>query len=243
MTLMLAKYLQELQNLLYPPACFLCKERVDMFGYICASCWKKIDFISHPMCEVCSHPLPYAETGVTECAACIRQAPPYQKARVLFSYTEHSKTLIHQFKYKDKTHLAPHLAKWCLQAREDILEEIDLIAPVPLHRYRLIARRYNQSALLCSFLSKEIEVEAKNDLLIRTRHTRPQSGLTRNQRKKNVQGVFTFNHRYLEEIQDKKILLIDDVITTGATIHACTKTLLKAGAKEVNVLALGKTVS
>lgn len=145
-------------------------------------------------------------------------------------------------KYADKTHLAPYLGKWLIQVGGEFLPEADIIAPIPLHRYRLFTRRYNQSALL----AREVAAAASHAALVlpllrRKRNTPPQAGLTQKQRHRNVKGAFEVNKRYKEIIRNKHIILVDDVMTTGATARTCATTLLKQGARRVDVLTLCQT--
>jgi ComF family protein len=231
---------QALLNMLFPPRCLLCQAFIPAVGALCSDCWQHIDFTSYPSCAICSHPFEYDMGEKTLCAVCIATPPPYRKAYSVFKYNEHSKKLIHRFKYNDQIHAAPHFAAWLARAAADALKEADMLVPVPLHRYRLWKRRYNQSALLANALGKITQVPVGLELLLRTKHTVPQAGLTNVQRQKNVQGVFKLNPRY-DSIKGKHIILIDDVMTTGATLIACSKILRKAGA-QVTVVTLARTV-
>ena len=229
-------------NLLFPPQCLNCDVRVPTHGTLCLDCWQHIQFISDPMCGCCGLPFDYDIGENALCAACLHEHPLYSRARAAFRYDEHSRKLITRFKYSDHTQLAKIYGTWLAGAGGELLAQTDTIIPVPLHYFRFIHRRFNQSALLASVLSKKTGIKHLPNALKRSRHTTPQTGLTRKQRETNVKGAFTINKRYAGGIKGKNILLIDDVLTTGSTIEQCTKTLLKSGAAQVNVLTLARTV-
>lgn len=176
------------------------------------------------------------------CAGCASNKPEYFKAISVLKYDDSSSSLISKFKYSDQTHLAKYFAKLMTNSAAEILPDIDFIAPVPLHKLRIIKRKYNQSALLAKNISALSDKKLILDLLIRTKNNKPQAVLSQAQRMKNVQGIFKVKEKHLSKIKGKNILLIDDVITTGSTINACAKVLKKAGANRVYVLSLAKTV-
>lgn len=230
-----------LLNLFFPAQCLACEALVPAHGTLCTSCWKEVPFISEPMCACCGLPLEFAVDENTLCGECLREHPPYSRARSAFVYNEHSRALILKLKYQDELYLAPIFARWLKKAGADLIAASDLILPVPLHWRRMVGRRYNQSLLLARALAKESSLTLLADGLTRTRHTPQQAGLTRIQRQKNVKGAFAVRDKTL--IQNRSILLIDDVMTTGATLNACTEILLKAGAAQVNVLTLARTAN
>ncbi|MCD6034545.1 MAG: putative phosphoribosyltransferase [Rickettsiales bacterium] len=243
LTTQLRELIRTALNLLFPPRCLACRGFVHDHGGLCSVCWNSINFINDPLCGVCGQPLEYGGGEHTLCGECIAHTPPYRRARSVFHYTELSKQLVFHFKYYDNTALAPYLAKWMSRAGTVCLEETDFLIPVPLHRRRLFSRRYNQSAILCHALSKETHIPVLAEGLVRRKHTPPQAGLTRNQRLHNVAGAFAPHPRYKAQWKGKRVTLVDDVMTTGATIHHCTKALLKSGARSVDVLTLGRTVA
>lgn len=199
-------------------------------------------FISDPICACCGLPLEFAVDKHTLCGECLREHPPYSRARSAFVYNEHSRALIMKLKYQDDTYLAPIFGQWLKSAGAELLPASDLIIPVPLHYWRMVTRRYNQSLLLANALAKRCDIPLLADGLNRIRRTPQQTGLTRIQRQKNVKNAFMVPDKYRSVIRGKSILLIDDVMTTGATLRACTHTLLKADAGQVNVLTLARTV-
>lgn len=234
--------LPNLLNLLFPPQCLNCDVRVPEHGTLCLPCWQQVQFISDPMCACCGLPFDYDIGSHALCADCLHTLPPYAHARSAFRYDEHSRRLITSFKYADQTHLANIYGAWLANAGGELLAQTDVIVPVPLHYWRFVQRRFNQSALLAHALTRKTGIKNLPDALRRSRSTVPQTGLTRKQRESNVKGAFIINPRYADMIKGKNILLIDDVMTTGSTIKQCTKSLLKAGAMQVNVLTLARAI-
>ncbi len=158
-------------------------------------------------------------------------------------YDEASKRIVLSFKHADRTHPAPALAGWMQRAGTEFWASADFIAPVPLHRWRLFRRRYNQAALLAQQVGALTQKTVLFDVLLRKRATPIQGHLGRKERQDNVKGAFILTPHYRERIQDKTIVLIDDVLTTGATVNECSRVLIKAGVKQVNVLVLARVKS
>lgn len=229
-------------NTIFPPRCFLCAEMVVQAGHICTDCWQNLHFITAPQCHSCGHPFEYALADGALCGGCIEHEPPYDMARAVLSYDDASRKLVTRFKFGDMLHPAEALANWMVRAGKDCLADADMMMPVPLHRVRLIRRRYNQAALLAKAISKQSKVPLLVDGMVRVRRTTPQTGLSRRQRKVNVRGAFQLSEQALQAVQKKRIVLIDDVMTTGATLEACAILLKKAGAAEVRVLTLARTL-
>jgi ComF family protein len=208
---------------------------------LCASCWVNVNFISKPSCAKCNLPFEYDFGEDIICGACTTNNPLYHKAKSVLIYDDFSKPLLHGLKYQDKTHLAPYLASLMYRAASELLTDCDIIIPVPLHKKKLLSRLYNQSSLLCLYLHKLSKIPFEPNFLIKYKDTKTQTGLTKKQRLSNVENSFMLNNQFLHNIKNKNILLVDDVITTGATINACTKLLLKHGASKVNILTLART--
>jgi ComF family protein len=179
---------------------------------------------------------------MARCAACAAQPPRYARARSVLAYDEGSRDLILAFKHADRADLALPFARWMARAGAELLAEADLIAPVPLHWRRLLFRRYNQAALLAGALGRISGRPVVPDLLRRHRATPKQGRLSRSARRRNVQGAFALPEKYETLIAEKRVLLIDDVITTGATVESCARLLLDGGARSVDVLALAQVV-
>jgi ComF family protein len=226
---------------LFPARCPACQEPVGRHGGLCAPCWDKIHFITAPMCHRCGLPFDYQIAPVARCARCLRDKPPYRQARAVFRYTSDSRAQLLALKYQDKTQLAPIFSRWLHRASLD-LPRCDLILPVPLHYFRLVRRRYNQAALLARGLSRLSGVPVRTDLLKRVRATPSQAGLSRSRRQANLRGAFHVPEKRKDQLRHRTVLLIDDVLTTGATIHACCRALKDAGVKDVYVLTLARVV-
>lgn len=172
------------------------------------------------------------------CGACMKDRPAFNRARAVFTYRDSGRTLVLKLKHADRTDAAAHLAGWMQRAGAELLRDIDCIVPVPLHWRRLWMRTYNQSALLANVLGRVAQKPVIADGLVRTRATPSQGGLDRAQRRRNVVGAFKA-HR-ADEVRGKSVLLIDDVMTTAATADACSRALLRAGARQVEVLLLAR---
>ncbi|MCW9034009.1 MAG: ComF family protein [Rhodospirillales bacterium] len=230
-------------NLILPPICPVCRTLVGTPGDLCPECWEQITFISEPMCKQCGLPFETDENSNTLCGHCMKTKPHFDQARAVMIYNDFSRRILIPFKNSDRTEMAPTLAHWLRRSGLPLMNETDIIAPVPLHWTRLFKRRYNQSALLASELTKGSKTKLVLDLLKRTKRTPPQVGLSAAARRKNVQGAFIVNPKQKTFLSGKRVLLIDDVVTTGATVNACAKVLKRGGAKSVNVLTLAKTAN
>lgn len=231
-----------LLNLIFPPQCLSCDSIVPTHGTLCAECWGGIHFITSPMCARCGLPFDYDIGDGALCGECLRAPSSYSRARAAMRYDDHSRPLVTRFKYADQTLLAPIYGKWLLSAGRELISATDVIIPVPLYYWRFVGRRYNQSALLAQAIARHCALPVIPDGLLRKRATLPQAGLTRAQRADNVKGAFAANPKRAGQWRGKSILLVDDVMTTGATIEQCSKALLKGGAASVNVLTLARTV-
>jgi ComF family protein len=231
---------------LLPPQCLACGELVGEPGALCGPCWGGLNFIAAPLCRTCGRPFEFDPSGAandeTVCGACIARPPLFSAARSALAYDDASRRLILGFKRADRTHAAPAFARWMARAGAGLLAEADIVAPVPLHWSRLLARRYNQSALLANALAKQSGKTALPDLLRRRRRTPSQGGLGRSARFRNVAGAFSVAPRHKARLTDRHVLLVDDVLTTGATVEACAKALLRAGAAQVSVLTLARVL-
>jgi ComF family protein len=225
-----------------PPLCLSCGSLVSEPGALCPECWGKVGFLAAPLCQCCGTPFEVELGPDALCGRCMDEPPVWRKARAVFRYEEASKPLVLRFKHADRIEGAPAFARWMARAGADLLAEADLLVPVPLHPLRLLARRYNQAAVLANALGKLAGRRVEPDALIRKRRTPVQGQLTREERRRNVKGAFAVRPRRLAALQGKTILLIDDVLTTGATAGECARVLTKAGAASVDVLTLGRVV-
>ena len=235
---------QSFINFILPPRCALCGGILSQDKGICDSCIDKIEFLKPPVCYRCGSPLPQ-ETDIKQhhllCGHCLQAKRNVLRfSRSAFVYDDFSKKLILDFKFHDRTDLASLLAKMLYVAGEDIFRSgVDIIIPVPLHYTRLIWRKYNQSSLLATELSKLTGISSNNFILRKARRTKPQVECNGAARLSNLRGAFVVKNPSL--IQGKRILLIDDVLTTGATLRECALALKRAGAKSVDALTVSRT--
>ena len=229
-------------DVLFPPDCPSCRAPVDAAHNLCRECFSKLRMITRPMCDCCGIPFVVAIDDGAQCPECLVAPPHFARARSVMVYDGVSAPLISALKFHDQwAGLARYEAMLCT-AGADLLTTADIITPVPLHWRRLWRRKYNQAALLAYGVSRNADIPCIPDLLVRTRYTKPQMRMKRAERLANVKKLFAVSEKHLAEITDKHILLVDDVVTTGATADACAKALRKAGAREVSVLTLARTV-
>lgn len=226
-------------NLLLPARCPGCGDYAGVHHRLCGSCWKKLTFITAPFCDRCGDPF-VVDQSAPICGNCLHIPPLFTKGRAAFRYDSLIRELILQFKHGDATWLAKPLASWLALNGQDLLMASDVIMPVPLHRWRLFARRYNQATLLARELSHRTQIPLFTNVLVRHKRTESQHGKSRQERQVNVRAVFHIASKKRSLVKGKAILLIDDVWTTGATLNACVKTLKSAGAKDVFVLTLAR---
>ncbi|MCS6892689.1 MAG: double zinc ribbon domain-containing protein [Rhodovarius sp.] len=220
-----------------PPSCLTCEAPVLDQGTQCAACFTRLSFIGDPCCGRCGLPLPHAEAP---CSACTARPPLFEAARAPLLYDEGAKALLLPFKYADRTELARPLSAHMARAGRALLLRADVLVPVPLHWRRLLRRRYNQAALLARQLAARADRPVIPDALRRLRATRPLGGLSAEERRVAVAGAFAVAPRHAHRIAGRRVLLIDDVLTTGATADACAAALLAAGARAVDVLAAAR---
>jgi ComF family protein len=231
-------------DLVFPPSCLYCRAAVDRHGALCAVCWGGFGFIEKPYCERLGTPFD-RDIGPGAISLEAATAPPvFARARAVARYDgDKARALAHRLKYYDRLELAEPLGRWMARAGADLLADADLVTPTPLHPLRLAARRFNQSALLARVVSRESAVPAELQLLQRVKPTAPQVGLTRAQRAANLSGAFRAAPEKKPLIQGRNIVLIDDVLTTGATANAAARALLRAGAGRVDLLVFARAVT
>jgi ComF family protein len=229
-------------NVGLPPLCPACRQPVGDAGALCGDCWARLSFIAPPYCERLGTPFAYDPgPGVLSMQA-IANPPAYARARAVVRYEEVARDLVHAFKYGDRLDLAPTLGRWMAQAGRELLADADAIIPVPLHWRRLWARRFNQSAALSKIVSKISGVPVVPAALKRVRATAQQVGLSKAERSDNVQGAFKVPPNAIGEVSGRRLVLIDDVLTSGATVDACARALLRARAARVDVLVFARVV-
>jgi ComF family protein len=227
---------------LLPPHCIACRAPADQFGRLCGDCWSEVDFIAPPFCAACGIPFDYDLGEDAVCPSCAAAPPAFDRARSAMRYGPVAARLVVGLKHGDRTHLVPSLGPWMARAGADVVDDADVVVPVPLHRRRLIARRFNQSLFLARDLARDAETALATDALRRRRATPSQAGLSRDQRRRNVGGAFFVADKRRHLIAGKRVLLIDDVLTTGATVSACARALRQAGAVHIDVLTLARVV-
>jgi ComF family protein len=224
-----------------PTLCVACREPVDGEG-VCADCWAKLSFIAPPFCPRLGIPFVYDPGPGLLSMEAIADPPAYQRARAAVRYDVVARTLVHALKYQDRTDLAPAMGRWMARAGQELLDEADVLVPVPLHWRRAWSRRYNQSGALARSIERQSGVRVASEALRRVRPTQQQIGLSKPQRASNVQGAFKVADDRQSEIQGRRVILIDDVLTSGATVDACARALLRAKAARVDVLVFARVV-
>ncbi len=231
-----ARLAKGLVDFIYPPVCSGCGRFAARDGAVCPACWQTIRFIERPYCEVMGTPFTHDLGAGILSAEAIAHPPVFDRLRAVAAHDGICQTLVHRLKYNDRLDLAPLMARWMARAAGDLLKEADVIVPVPLHRTRLFMRRFNQSAELGRQLSLQSGKPFNAIDLKRIRRTAHQVGLGERAREDNVRGAFAVSDAGKMAFAGRRILLIDDVYTTGATVSAASRALRKAGASDITVL-------
>jgi ComF family protein len=225
-----------------PPLCPACRGLVGNDGGLCAACWSKLSFIAPPFCERLGTPFGYDPGPGVLSTEAVANPPAFARARAAVRYDDVASALVHALKYGDRLDLAPTMGRWMARAGRELIEGADALVPVPLHWRRLWARRFNQAATLAAVISETSGVPVLDDALKRLRATPQQVGLNRTARATNVQGAFAVPDAREPAVAGKRLVLIDDVLTSGATVDTCTRALLRAGAAGVDVLVFARVV-
>jgi ComF family protein len=226
-----------------PPLCPSCREPLGEGIGLCATCWSKLSFIEPPFCARLGIPFTYDPGPGLLSMEAIANPPAYDRARAAVRYDDVARALVLSFKYGDRLDLAPILGRWMARAGTELMHEADALIPVPLHWRRLWARRFNQSAALAGAISGQCGVPVLHDKLKRVRATSQQVGLSKPQRADNVQGAFQVPPEQKAAVAGRRLVLIDDVLTSGATVDACARALLRAGAAHIDVLVFARVVA
>ena len=229
-------------NLVLPPRCLTCDAGVEAPGRLCAACFRITAFVTEPCCHRCGRPFGHAGQGgvAGECGQCATWPPAWREARAALRYDEQAKRMILPLKYGDRVELAVALAGHMARAGVSLLRDADVLVPVPLHRRRLLRRRYNQSALLAWAIGRAHGLAVLPDAIRRVRATESLAGKTRQERQATVEGAFMLRPGRAQAIAGRGVLLIDDVLTTGATAAACTAVLMAGGAAHVDLLVAAR---
>jgi ComF family protein len=232
-------------DLVFPPSCISCRRAIETDGALCPSCWGQVRFIEKPYCERLGTPFA-ADLGAEGLLSpeAIAHPPVYARARAVARFEDGPvRHLIHRLKYGDRLELALPLGRQMARAGHELLGEADLLVPIPLHRGRLFWRRFNQANALAEVVSKASKVPSDPFVLKRTKATPSQVGLTRVQRAENMHGAFEVAEAEKVKIEGRALLLIDDVLTSGATLNAAARVLLRAGAARVDALVFARVVT
>jgi ComF family protein len=224
-----------------PALCPACREPVDGNG-LCAPCWSRLSLIEPPYCDRLGIPFAYDPgPGVLSMQA-ITDPPAYHRARAAVRFDDVARALVHALKYGDRLDLAPTMGRWMARAGRELLKDADALVPVPLHWRRLWTRRFNQSALLAKSIAHEAGITVTDGALKRVKATVQQVGLSQAERTLNVQGAFRVPPEHKAAIAGRRLILVDDVLTSGATSDACARALLRAGAQSVDLLVFARVV-
>ena len=233
--------MQTALGLVFPPQCVICGEMVDHAFQLCSRCWAETPFIAGLVCDACGTPLPGSDTGHREnCDDCLTIARPWDRGRAALLYRNGGKRLVLALKHGDRQDLARPAALWMAAAARQIAEPDMAIVPVPVHWLRLLQRRYNQAALLANRVGRALDLPVLPDALIRPKRTKVQDGMTRDQRFQNLSDAFAPHPRRGTALAGRSVLLVDDVMTSGATLAAAAEACRAAGAARVSVLALAR---
>ncbi|WP_333794739.1 ComF family protein [Hyphomicrobium sp.] len=230
--------LQAVSDLIMPPVCLVCREPLGDHDALCPPCWRGVEFIRPPLCDRLGMPLPFDTGGVMVSAAALAASPPYDRARAVAAHAGAVRTLVHALKFHDRHDVRRLLGRWLVEAGRELLLDTEIVVPVPLSRRRLLARRFNQAAILAREVARLTGIGYEPQVLERKRATPSQVGLSRLQRQRNVAGAFAVPPRCRQRVTGRRILLVDDVITTGSTASACARVLRRAGAERVDVLVV-----
>jgi ComF family protein len=235
------EFSRRLIDTFYPPSCIACGASLAGTEGLCPACWRQMPFLSKPVCERYGTPLPieFGDArmgGASLSPLAITDPPVFGRARAVARYDGVARELVHALKYGDRTELAEIMGGWMAREGQELLSNADRLIPVPLHFFKLWRRKFNQASLLADALSKRTGLPVAHETLRRVRATRPQVGLTRTERAVNLEKAFAVNERGMLDITGRRIVLIDDVMTTASTANVAARTLLKAGAASVDLL-------
>ena len=226
-----------------PPLCPSCRDPVGDGAGLCASCWSKLSPIERPFCEKLGIPFTYDPGPGIYSMQAIADPPAYARARAAVRYDDVARSMVHALKYGDRLDLAPVMARWMARAGTELLADAEVAVPVPLHWRRMWARRFNQSAMLAKAISEVSGAPVAENALKRVKATAQQVGLSQAERARNVQGAFRVPPEGRAEVKGRSLVLIDDVLTSGATADACARALLRVGARSLDVVVFARVVN
>ncbi|WP_424941364.1 double zinc ribbon domain-containing protein [Aliiroseovarius sp. S253] len=233
--------MQSALHLIYPPQCVSCDAPTDTDFALCAECWRETPFITGLSCDLCGEPLPGEDDGsIVHCDACMTRQRPWKQGRSALLYRGNARRMILALKHGDRPELARSFAPWLARAGEDIMQDGLLIVPIPIHWTRRLKRRYNQAAELSRALARETGLEHAPQALVRLRRTAMHDGMNVEDRFSNMDRAISAHSKHGAILQGRDVLLLDDVMTSGATFHAAAHAATRAGAESVKVLSLAR---
>jgi ComF family protein len=227
-------------DLILPNQCAACSELVEGGGVLCGACWRETPFVSGLVCDGCGVPLPGADEAGVFCDECLAWPPVWSRGRAALIYRDTAKKLVLALKHGDRLDLVGPASEWMARAAGPLLERDTVVVPVPVHRWRLMRRRYNQAALLAQGIAGRMGRTCLPDALVRVRPTGSQDGKTRDERYMNLDGAFRVEPGRAAALAGRPVLLVDDVMTSGATLTGCTEALRAAGAADVSTVVLAR---
>jgi ComF family protein len=234
--------LRRLADIVVPPVCLACQRPLGSHDCLCPLCWRQIRFIRPPLCDRLGIPMPFDTGGTIVSGAALRNPPDWDRARAVAKFGPVLRDLIHKFKYSDRLDARRLFGKWLAEAGSELIADADVLVPVPLHRWRLLWRKFNQAAMLANEVGRLTGTPVDPFAVRRSKSTRPQVGLSEAARRRNLAGAFEVPKRARAGIEGRKVLLIDDVFTTGSTVAACARVLKRSGAARVDVLVLAMVI-
>lgn len=234
--------LSKVTDFVLPPRCICGKKIVAESNSICAPCYDDSGMVTSSFCSRCGNPQEFDFGKNVICGECISNEPEFDQARFVFKYNELTARIVTRLKYGDKTQSVKKIAEFMSSRISGFDNKPDIITSIPISKKKLLHRKFNQSAYIANHISRKVNIEIDNQILKRVKDVPPQASLKRAERLKNVKGVFAIDPKKADMVKGRTVLLIDDVITTGATITEATKVLKKAGAEKVYVLSFAKTL-
>lgn len=230
-------------SLIYPPRCLSCGGLVESNSGLCVSCWQDTPFIGGLICDMCGTPLPGQSEEIEYCDNCMTDPFSWDKGRAALMYRDVGRQLVLRLKHGDRHDIAGPAGKWMAQRVPGLIIKDPLICPVPLHPIRHISRRFNQAALLSNAVAHELNAEHCPDALQRHKRTQKLDGKTRAERFSHLKGAISVNPKYKNLISERNIVLVDDVMTSGATLSTCSEALVGAGAAQICICVMARVAS
>ncbi|MDJ0628467.1 MAG: double zinc ribbon domain-containing protein [Rhodobacter sp.] len=233
--------MQSLLRLAFPPQCIGCGDLVEEEFSLCGTCWRQTPFITGLICDACGVPLPGEATAAPEhCDDCLSIARPWQRGRAALIYRDNGRRLVLALKHGDRLDLIRPMARWLTAVARPLLAPETVLVPVPVHYLRLVRRRYNQAAVLAQEIGRRSGNVTIPDLLVRTRRTKPQDGMSRGDRFANQSGAIAPGRSAAARLAGRPVMLVDDVMTSGATLAAAAEAAHAAGASQICVAVLAR---